>query len=84
MIYRTDPNEANGYDFPHAVDWRVRPLVVVVKLWAREHEINDAKSMTISSYSLTLMVIHYLQSGVHPPVLTCLQRVSTHVNTTRF
>jgi len=57
------------------LDWRVRPLVVVVKLWAREHEINDAKSMTISSYSLTLMVIHYLQSGVHPPVLTCLQRV---------
>lgn len=43
------------------VDWRVRPLVVVVKLWAQCQDINDAKTMTISSYSLVLMVIHFLQ-----------------------
>lgn len=43
------------------MDWRVRPLVVLVKLWARQHHINDAKNMTISSYSLSLMVIHFLQ-----------------------
>lgn len=43
------------------MDWRVRPLVLIVKLWARHHHINDAKNMTISSYSLALMVIHYLQ-----------------------
>ncbi|KAG8268426.1 Zinc finger, CCHC domain-containing protein [Homalodisca vitripennis] len=42
-------------------DWRVKPLVLVVKLWAQYHEINDAKNMTISSYSLALMVIHFLQ-----------------------
>jgi len=57
------------------VDWRVRPLVLAVKLWARQHDINDAKSMTMSSYSLTLMVIHYLQAGLHIPVLPCLQQV---------
>lgn len=43
------------------VDWRVRPLVLIVKLWAQCHNINNAKEMTISSYSLVLMVIHFLQ-----------------------
>lgn len=54
------------------IDWRVRPLVLVVKLWAQSQDINDAKNMTISSYSLVLMVIHFLQCGVSPPVLPCL------------
>lgn len=43
------------------LDWRVRPLVIIVKLWAQANNINDAKNKTISSYSLVLMVIHYLQ-----------------------
>ncbi|XP_055636807.1 poly(A) RNA polymerase gld-2 homolog B-like isoform X1 [Toxorhynchites rutilus septentrionalis] len=54
------------------MDWRLRPLVLVVKLWAQHHNINDAKNMTISSYSLVLMVIHFLQFGVGPPILPCL------------
>ncbi|XP_068154503.1 poly(A) RNA polymerase gld-2 homolog B isoform X5 [Drosophila tropicalis] len=54
------------------LDWRTRPLVVIVKLWAQYHDINDAKRMTISSYSLVLMVIHYLQHGCIPHVLPCL------------
>ncbi|XP_053670634.1 poly(A) RNA polymerase gld-2 homolog A-like [Anopheles nili] len=54
------------------MDWRVRPLVLAVKLWAQHHNINDAKNMTISSYSLVLMVIHFLQYGTNPPVLPCL------------
>lgn len=53
-------------------DWRVKPLVLIVKLWAQCHDINNAKDMTISSYSLALMVIHFLQCGVNPPVLPCL------------
>ncbi|EEB15987.1 polyA polymerase CID, putative [Pediculus humanus corporis] len=57
------------------LDWRVRPLVLIVKLWAAKQNINDAKNMTISSYSLALMVIHYLQCGVSPPVLPCLHDV---------
>ncbi len=55
-------------------DWRVRPLILVVKLWANFQGINDAKLMTLSSYSLSLMVIHYLQHGVTPAVLPCLQQ----------
>lgn len=54
------------------VDWRLQPLAVIVKLWARYHDINNAKDFTISSYSLILMVIHYLQCGVQPVVLPCL------------
>uniref|UniRef100_A0A182VW86 Uncharacterized protein n=1 Tax=Anopheles minimus TaxID=112268 RepID=A0A182VW86_9DIPT len=54
------------------MDWRVRPLVLMVKLWAQHHNINDAKNMTISSYSLVLMVIHFLQCGASPPILPCL------------
>lgn len=54
------------------LDWRVRPLALVVKMWAQHHNINDAKNMTISSYSLVLMVIHFLQYGVSPPILPCL------------
>ncbi|CAH0553666.1 unnamed protein product [Brassicogethes aeneus] len=54
------------------LDWRVRPLVVMVKIWAQINNINDAKNMTVSSYSFALMVIHFLQCGVTPPVLPCL------------
>jgi len=43
-------------------------------MWANFQGINDAKNMTISSYSLVLMVIHFLQHGVSPPVLPCLQQ----------
>lgn len=45
-----------------AVENRVRPLVLVVKKWASFHEINDASRGTLNSYSLVLMVLHYLQS----------------------
>ena len=43
------------------LDWRVAPLVLFTKHWARHQNINDASQSTISSYSLGLMVIHYLQ-----------------------
>lgn len=46
--------------------------MLVVKLWAQFHNINNAKDMTISSYSLVLMTIHFLQCGVTPVVLPCL------------
>ncbi|CAH2261516.1 jg20145 [Pararge aegeria aegeria] len=51
------------------MDWRVRPLVALTKLWARAHRINDARRRTLSSYALTLMVIHFLQCGTSPAVL---------------
>lgn len=57
------------------LDWRLQPLIMLIKAWARDHGINDAYNKSISSYSLVLMVIHYLQFAVDPPVLPCLQRI---------
>uniref|UniRef100_A0A0N5ATF7 PAP-associated domain-containing protein n=1 Tax=Syphacia muris TaxID=451379 RepID=A0A0N5ATF7_9BILA len=56
-----------------AYDWRVRPLVSVVKEWAKRRDINDANRSSFTSYSLVLMVIHYLQCGVKPAILPSLQ-----------
>lgn len=56
------------------MDWRLKPLALVVKLWAQHHNINDARNMTISSYSLVLMVIHFLQYAVVPAILPCLHQ----------
>ncbi|GMT28300.1 hypothetical protein PFISCL1PPCAC_19597 [Pristionchus fissidentatus] len=54
-------------------DWRVRPLVTIVKEWAKKKGINDANRSSFTSYSLVLMVIHYLQCGVDHPVVPSLQ-----------
>ncbi|KAE9418186.1 hypothetical protein Angca_008998, partial [Angiostrongylus cantonensis] len=56
-------------------DWRVRPLVSVVKEWAKRKGINDANRSSFTSYSLVLMVIHYLQCGTEPSVLPSLQQM---------
>ncbi|UMM13692.1 hypothetical protein L5515_001840 [Caenorhabditis briggsae] len=55
-------------------DWRVRPLVSVVKEWAKRKGINDANKSSFTSYSLVLMVIHYLQCGTEARVLPNLQQ----------
>ncbi|CAB3407068.1 unnamed protein product [Caenorhabditis bovis] len=59
-------------------DWRVRPLVSVVKEWAKRKGINDANKSSFTSYSLVLMVIHYLQCGTTPAVLPNLQKLYPH------
>lgn len=58
-----------------SVDWRVRPLVCVIKEWAKRRGINDANQSSLTSYSLVMMVIHYLQCGVTSPVLPSLQQL---------
>ncbi|XP_061875526.1 poly(A) RNA polymerase GLD2 isoform X2 [Colius striatus] len=55
------------------VENRVRPLVLVVKKWASFHKINDASRGTLNSYSLVLMVLHYLQT-LPEPILPSLQK----------
>ena len=59
-----------------AVDKRVAPLVMFIKKWAKFQNINSAKDRTISSYALTLMVLHYLQYGIKGhPVVPSLQKL---------
>ncbi|XP_007441079.1 poly(A) RNA polymerase GLD2 [Python bivittatus] len=55
------------------IENRVRPLVLVVKKWASFHGINDASRGTLNSYSLVLMVLHYLQT-LPEPILPSLQK----------
>ncbi|KFV00310.1 Poly(A) RNA polymerase GLD2, partial [Tauraco erythrolophus] len=55
------------------IENRVCPLVLVIKKWARFHDINDASRGTLNSYSLVLMVLHYLQT-LPEPVLPSLQK----------
>nr|XP_049619473.1 poly(A) RNA polymerase GLD2 [Syngnathus scovelli] len=54
------------------VEPRIRPLILVVKKWAQHRQINDASQGTLSSYTLALMVLHYLQT-LQTPVLPSLQ-----------
>ncbi|XP_029961548.1 poly(A) RNA polymerase GLD2 [Salarias fasciatus] len=54
-------------------DLRIRPLILVIKKWARHNQINDASKGTLSSYTLVLMVLHYLQT-LKDPVLPSLQK----------
>lgn len=49
-----------------SADLRIRPMILVVKKWARHGQINDASKGTLSSYTLVLMVLHYLQSKYNP------------------
>lgn len=61
--------------FLFAVDWRVAPLVMWIKHWAKSNGINDASQGTLSSYSIVLLVLHYLQ-GENPIVLSVLREIS--------
>lgn len=56
------------------LDWRVRPLAITIKAWASRNNINDAHKKTMSSYTLVLMLIHYLQTRPKP-VLPCLHKL---------
>ncbi|XP_015788987.1 poly(A) RNA polymerase gld-2 homolog A [Tetranychus urticae] len=59
-------------EFYNRMDKRFQSLVLTAKIWARQNGINNARFKTISSYTIVLMVIHYLQCGCDPPVLPCL------------
>nr|SZF06473.1 poly(A)RNA polymerase GLD2 isoform X2 [Psoroptes ovis] len=50
------------------LDNRVAPLVVAIKSWARKMRIDSPFYGMLSSYSLSLMAIHFLQN-IQPPVL---------------
>lgn len=55
------------------IDDRFPALCLIIKAWAKLADINDAASGTFNSYSLILMVIHFLQCGTSPPILPNLQ-----------
>merc|ERR1719384_1951547 len=56
-------------------DERLRTLGVGLKAWAQARGINDRSRGTVSSFSLVLMLIHFLQRR-DPPVLPSLQDIA--------
>ncbi|EGC37184.1 hypothetical protein DICPUDRAFT_150267 [Dictyostelium purpureum] len=55
------------------LDPRCKELILLVKYWAQQKDINDASKGTFSSFCLVLMVIHFLQYGIYPPILPNLE-----------
>ncbi|XP_047329261.1 protein HESO1 [Impatiens glandulifera] len=56
------------------IDGRFRNMVLLVKEWAKRQGINDSKTGTLNSYSLSLLVIFHFQTCV-PPLLPPLKEI---------
>uniref|UniRef100_A0A1I7SHA5 PAP-associated domain-containing protein n=1 Tax=Bursaphelenchus xylophilus TaxID=6326 RepID=A0A1I7SHA5_BURXY len=56
------------------IDKRVRLLDMVVKEWTKLNHLFGGSKQRFNSYSLTLMVIYYLQRGIKPPLLPNLHQ----------
>ncbi|EFP00999.1 hypothetical protein CRE_20741 [Caenorhabditis remanei] len=57
------------------VDARFPVLALLVKHWAGANYINNAQAGYLNSYTVILLVVHFLQCGVSPAVLPNLQYV---------
>ncbi|XP_074525607.1 terminal uridylyltransferase 7 [Halichoeres trimaculatus] len=57
-----------------AIDWRVKILCYVMKVFAKMCDIGDASRGSLSSYAYTLMVLFFLQQR-NPPVIPVLQEI---------
>ncbi|KAJ3062708.1 Zinc finger, CCHC domain-containing protein [Podochytrium sp. JEL0797] len=55
------------------LDPRFRELVLIVKFWSKQRNINEPYFGTLSSYCFVLMIIHFLQTR---GVLPCLQQIA--------
>ncbi|KAF8387490.1 mut-2 [Pristionchus pacificus] len=55
------------------VDERFAPLVTLVKMWSFISGVRDPQRRRFNSYTMTLLVIHFLQCGLPRPILPNLQ-----------
>ncbi|KAK9063404.1 hypothetical protein SSX86_017274 [Deinandra increscens subsp. villosa] len=56
------------------IDDRFRDMVLIVKEWAKAHGINDSKTGTLNSYSLSLLIIFHFQT-CEPAILPPLREI---------
>uniref|UniRef100_A0A0N5C701 PAP-associated domain-containing protein n=1 Tax=Strongyloides papillosus TaxID=174720 RepID=A0A0N5C701_STREA len=56
-------------------DIRYSQLVLYFKNFCKESGYKDAQNYYLNSYSISLMVLHFLQAVVDPPILPNLQRI---------
>ncbi|XP_032669267.1 poly(A) RNA polymerase, mitochondrial isoform X2 [Odontomachus brunneus] len=60
------------------IDWRVRPLVLMIRKWARNQDITcDIPGAWITNFSLSLLVLFYLQQK---NILPSLRILKIHAN----
>uniref|UniRef100_A0A8C9H595 polynucleotide adenylyltransferase n=1 Tax=Piliocolobus tephrosceles TaxID=591936 RepID=A0A8C9H595_9PRIM len=63
-----------------SIDRRLQILGIAIKYWAKCRNINDRSKGFLSSFSLILMIIHFLQSVIEPKILPSLQDISVKRN----
>lgn len=60
------------------IDWRVRPLVTAIRKWAKSQKLtSDAPGPWITNFSLSLLVLFYLQQKDVLPSLKVLKSYAT-------
>ena len=57
------------------MDPRFPQMCLIIKHWAIKRKINDAHGGTFNSYSLILLVLHFMQTACSPPILPNLQEL---------
>lgn len=64
------------------IDWRVRPLVFTVREWAKVIGLTSPSipGPWITNFSLTLLVLHYLQTRQILPTLNELKKNASEFN----
>ncbi|KAF3939699.1 hypothetical protein ABW19_dt0206609 [Dactylella cylindrospora] len=62
-------------------DDRFREMVLFIKQWSKNRDLNSPYFGTLSSYGYVLMVAHFLINVVQPPVLPNLQLIPPEPNT---
>ncbi|KAJ8765881.1 hypothetical protein K2173_020397 [Erythroxylum novogranatense] len=63
------------------IDGRFRQMILLVKEWAKTHNINNPKAGTFNSYSLSLLVIFHFQTcapAILPPLQALYPRSATN------
>ncbi|CXI75616.1 conserved Plasmodium protein, unknown function [Plasmodium berghei] len=67
-----------------SIDKRLQLMGIALKYWSKKRNINDRSKGFLSSFSLILMVIHFLQYVMEPKILTSLQDISIRRNEKSF
>ncbi|KYN05718.1 PREDICTED: poly(A) RNA polymerase, mitochondrial isoform X2 [Cyphomyrmex costatus] len=65
-------------NFYGEMDWRVRPLVIAIRVWAKSQELTlDVPGQWITNFPLTLLVLFFLQQKKILPSLKTLKLYAT-------
>ncbi|GAW80578.1 hypothetical protein, conserved [Plasmodium gonderi] len=67
-----------------SIDKRLQIMGIALKHWLKNRNINDRSKGFLSSFSLILMIIHFLQYVIEPRILTSLQDISFRRNEKPF